>query len=229
MPMMFVVMKLLTISALVGSGSYKLEPEVLGKVAPPGWGWKSAWGGPVLSNWNRRFSNSTGGYQNPKHPPGTRKQNPKSPSSLLVRFGLVWSCRLPVRRASSRNNSRSCFFSFHFYRHQFDRVPSRLVIFNRVAECCSSWIVLLRLDSKQIGYFPRISALLFFWFLIALVLSCCFFFFFFFFVYRWAFLFVSSSSSSSGRRRRRRRRRRCIRFLWVFSVCIPVFLSLVFS
>jgi hypothetical protein len=101
-------------------------------------------------------------------------------------FGLVCFRRLRVRRASSRNNSsRSCFFPFISSGTNFDRVPSRLEIFNRVAECCSSWIVLLRLDPKQIGYFPRISALLFFWFLIALVLSCCFFFFFFFFfVYR---------------------------------------------
>ncbi len=151
---------------------------------------------------NRGFSNWTAGYQNLKHPPGTRKQNPKSPSSLLVRLGLVWAHRLPVRRASSRNNSRSCFFSFHFYRHQFDRVPSRLEIFNRVAECCSSWIVLLRLDSKQIGYFPRISALRFF--LVSYCLSSLLFLLLLLlrlslsFSLRVFFFFFGSSSSSSS-------------------------------
>jgi hypothetical protein len=112
---------------------------------------------PVLGKWNRRFSNWTCRYQN--HHPGTRKQNPKPPSSLLVRFGFVVSPCAERRRATT---PRSCLFPFISSGTNFDRVPSRLEIFNRVAECCSSWIVLLRLDSKQIGYFPRICARLFF-------------------------------------------------------------------
>lgn len=64
---------------------------------------------PVLEKWNRRFSNWTCGYQN--HPPGTRKQNPKPPSSLLVRFGFVVSPCAERRRATT---PRSCLFFLSF-------------------------------------------------------------------------------------------------------------------
>jgi hypothetical protein len=117
----------LTRSALVGSGSYKLEPEVLSKqllVRVPVLSSRNLRGGVVLKislGEVRFFLTGTGGSLTGLA--GTRTTTRVPVSKTLNRrppfwFGFVF-CRLPVRRASSHNNSRSCFFSFHFFRHQF--------------------------------------------------------------------------------------------------------------